>query len=67
MLQCGHGKSGEWNDYAHDFQNHVLIEYIPNDMPEEPMVEGTWKMAPMPGALRVGPEPLQWRLVGEFC
>ena len=50
-------QSGEWNDYAHDFQNLVLIEYIPNDMPEEPMVEGTWKMAPMPGALRVGPAP----------
>ena len=38
-------QSGEWNDYAHDFQNLVLIEYIPNDMPEEPMVEGSWKMA----------------------
>ena len=24
----------------YDFLNHVLIEYIPNDMPEEPMVEG---------------------------
>ena len=50
-------QAGVWNDNAHDFLNHVLIEYIPNDMPEEPMVEGTWKMAPMPGALRVGPAP----------
>ena len=50
-------QAGEWNDYAHDFLNHVLIEYIPNNPPEGPMVEGVWQMAPMPGALRVGPEP----------
>ena len=32
------------------------MEYIPNDN-EEMDISGEWQMAPMPGALRVGPEP----------
>ncbi|MFL3007175.1 MAG: lectin-like protein, partial [Candidatus Neomarinimicrobiota bacterium] len=46
--------SGEWNDAAHDFANRVLIEYIPNQAMN---IAGEWQIAPMPGALRVGPEP----------
>ena len=49
--------NGAWFDGLHDISNvHAILEYIPNDN-EEMDISGEWQMAPMPGALRVGPEP----------
>ncbi|MDC3166204.1 T9SS type A sorting domain-containing protein [Candidatus Marinimicrobia bacterium] len=49
--------SGDWNDAPHDVSNLVLLEFIPNNPPEGPSIEGTWEMGPFAGSLRVGPEP----------
>ena len=49
--------SGEWHDDPNDVPNLLLLEFIPNNPPEGPSVEGVWEMGPFAGSLRVGPEP----------
>ena len=63
--------SGEWNDANYDFANRVLIEYIPgNEVNDIASRSGEWQMAPVPGALRVGPEPFNgdwWQILLRMC